>query len=159
VGWLELTTQQLSAIAEIAIPTTRRPVRFTSLVRFYGLHDRGWRIVALDVGLDSSTPSGELVVAALSMAARFEYRRISERQIDKHEELRRQGRPRGREAAPPELADLVRTLRRDGLSFAAIAAELERRKVPTVRGGQRWRPAAVRSVLVTRERELAARAA
>jgi DNA invertase Pin-like site-specific DNA recombinase len=117
----------------------------------------GWRLLALDVGLDTTTPAGELVAAALAMAARFEYRRISERQREKHEALRRAGRPRGRQAASPELAELVRALRSEGLSFAAIAHELERRKLPTVRGGT-WAPATVRSILLTRERELAAQA-
>lgn len=116
----------------------------------------GWRIVVLDVGLDSATPAGELVIAALAMAARFEYRRISERQLEKHAALRRAGRPRGRQAASPEVADTVAALRSEGLTFAAIAAELERRKVPTVRGGLRWFPATVRSVLRTREAELIA---
>jgi DNA invertase Pin-like site-specific DNA recombinase len=41
-----------------------------------------WRLIALDVGLDTTTPSGELVAAALAMAARFEWRRISERQLE-----------------------------------------------------------------------------
>jgi DNA invertase Pin-like site-specific DNA recombinase len=116
----------------------------------------GWRLVALDCGLDTTTPAGELVASALAMAARFEYRRISERQREKHDTLRRQGRPRGRAAAPPEVADTVRLLRAEGLSYAAIAAELEARGIPTVRGGTRWQPATARSVLLTRERELAA---
>ena len=118
----------------------------------------GWRIVVLDVGLDSATPAGELVIAALAMAARFEYRRISERQLEKHAALRRAGRPRGRQAASPEVARLVAALRSQGLTFAAIATELERRKIPTVRGGSQWFPATVRSVLRTREAELAAKA-
>ena len=47
----------------------------------------GWRLLALDVSLDTSTPEGELVAGALTMAARFEYRRISTRQLEKHEVL------------------------------------------------------------------------
>jgi hypothetical protein len=58
----------------------------------------------------------------------------------------------------PRLVELVAALRSEGLSFAAIAAELESRNVPTVRGGAAWYPATVRSVLLTRERELAAQA-
>jgi hypothetical protein len=49
----------------------------------------GWRLVALDVGLDTTTPAGELVAAALAMAARFEWRRISGRQHEKVAALRR----------------------------------------------------------------------
>jgi hypothetical protein len=78
--------------------------------------------------------------------------------------LRRAGRPRGREAASreaasPETAALVEELRSEGLSYAAIAAELEERKVPTVRAGTRWYPASVRSVLLTRQAEIAAQRA
>jgi DNA invertase Pin-like site-specific DNA recombinase len=118
-----------------------------------------WRLLVLDVGLDTATPAGELVAAALAMAARFEWRRISERQSEKHAALRRAGRPRGREAASRQVAAIVEALRAEGLSFAAIAAELELRNIPTVRGGARWYPASVRSVLRTREAELAAQAA
>ena len=68
---------------------------------------QGWRLVALDVGLDSTTPAGELVAAALAMAARFEWRRISERQprsttLCAAPGARAAGRPprRGRIASP-----------------------------------------------------------
>ena len=58
-----------------------------------------------------------------------------------------------------ELVEQVAALRSEGLSFAAIAAELERRNVRTVRSGSRWYPASVRSILATRELEPDARAA
>ena len=119
---------------------------------------RGWRIIALDVGLDSTTPAGELVAAALAMAARFEYRRISERQLEKHAELRRQGRPRGRTSVSPEIADRIRIMRDGGATLHGIAQRLNEEGVPTARGGAAWRPSSVRSALVTRERELAAQA-
>ncbi len=119
---------------------------------------RGWRIVALDVGLDSTTPAGELVAAALAMAARFEYRRIQERQIEKHDTLRRQGKPRGRTSVPVEVADRIRVMRDVGATFDGIAQLLNEEGVPTARGGAAWRPSSVRSALVTRERELAAQA-
>ncbi len=115
----------------------------------------GWRLIALDVGLDTTTPAGELVAAALAMAARFEYRRISERQLEKHEELRRQGRRRGRPGAPTALADEIRAARVAGHSFRAIAADLNERRTPTPQGGLVWHPSSVRSALVARERELA----
>ena len=115
----------------------------------------GWRLVALDVGLDTTTPAGELVAAALAMAARFEYRRISERQREKHDQLRRLGRARGRKAAPREVADRIVRLRDGGASWQAIADQLEREKVATPRGGATWRPSSVRSAYLTRKRELA----
>ena len=50
------------------------------------------RLIVLDAGLDTSTPAGEMVLTALAMAARFEHRRISERQT----EVQGRSRPRPR---------------------------------------------------------------
>lgn len=114
----------------------------------------GWRLVALDCGLDTATPAGELVATALAMAARFEFRRASERQREKHAELRRQGRPRGRSAVPRDVADRIIESRERGLSFAKIAKGLNAAGTPTARGADRWQPATVRSAYLTRRREL-----
>jgi DNA invertase Pin-like site-specific DNA recombinase len=116
----------------------------------------GWRLLALDCGLDTTTPAGELVAAALAMAARFEWRRISERQREKHDQLRRQRRPRGQPATPVLLADRIISLRDAGLTYARIAETLNHERVPTTRGGRRWEPATARSAEITRRRELAA---
>ena len=120
---------------------------------------QGWRLIALDVGLDTTTPAGEMVAAALAMAARFEWRRISERQLDKHAQLRKQGRKRGRDAVPTEVADRILSMRSDGLSLRTIGAALEAEGVPTAQGGARWYAATVRSAIDTRTRELDAQAA
>ena len=119
----------------------------------------GWRLVALDVGLDLGTPAGELVANALAMAARFEWRRISERQQEKFAELRRQGRPRGRPSVPPAIADRIIGLRDTGQTWQAIADRLHAEKVPTARGAASWRPSSVRSAYLARTLELAAQAA
>ena len=114
----------------------------------------GWRLVALDAGLDTATPAGELVAGMLALAARFEQRRISERQIEKFNELRRQGRARGRASTPNDTADRIRELRNAGATWQAIADELNAGGVPTTRGGLPWRPSSTRSAYVTREVEL-----
>jgi DNA invertase Pin-like site-specific DNA recombinase len=116
----------------------------------------GWRLVALDAGLDTATPAGELVAGMLALAARFEHRRISERQVEKFDELRRQGRARGRVSTPSDIADRIRELRHTGATWQAIADELNARGVPTTRGGLTWRPSSSRSAYLTREVELAA---
>lgn len=117
----------------------------------------GWRLVALDAGLDTTTAAGEMVAAALAMAARFEWRRISERQVDKHQALRRRGEARGRPAAPTALADEVLGWRAQGRSLQSIANELNERGTQTPQGGARWYASTVRSVAITRARELDAR--
>ena len=115
----------------------------------------GWRLVVPDVGLDSSTPAGELVIAALAMAARFEYRRISERQREKFAEMRRSSpdRPRGRARVSREVGDRIQAQRDAGSTLQAIADSLNRDSVPTARSGATWRPSSVRSVLHTLELE------
>ena len=116
----------------------------------------GWRLVALDVGLDSTSAAGEMVAAALAMAARFEYRRISERQVEKFETLRRQGRARGQVAADRTLADRIIAMRDAGATWQAAADALNLEDVPTPRGGLKWRPSSVRSASITRSREIEA---
>ena len=117
----------------------------------------GWRLIALDMGgADLTTPAGEMVVTALAMAARFEWRRISERQREKHDALRRAGRPRGRPAVPAELADRLIAMRAEGATYQAIADALNAEGAPTARGGTAWRPSTVRSAILSREREQAA---
>jgi DNA invertase Pin-like site-specific DNA recombinase len=118
----------------------------------------GWRLVALDVGLDTTTAEGELVAGALTMAARFEWRRISQRQREKFTELRREGRPRGHAAAGPELAARIASMRATGLSLRAIAATLNDDGVPTIQGGSEWRASSVRSALIAHERDIEAQA-
>lgn len=78
-----------------------------------------WKLLILDVGIDSQSLSGEAVLMALAMAARIEFVRISERQRDKHEALRRAGRPRGRTAVGHEIADRIIDLRDAGSTWQA----------------------------------------
>jgi len=115
-----------------------------------------WRVIAVDVGFDTATPTGEMVATALMMAARFEWHRISERQREKHDALRRAQRPRGRPSAPRELADRLLKLREQGKTLAELADLLNSEGTPTPQGGRRWERASVRSVLLTRQRELEA---
>ena len=114
----------------------------------------GWRLLALDVALDTSTPEGELVAGALTMAARFEYRRISTRQLEKHEMLRSLRTPRGRPGVPGQVADEMRRWRADGWTLQRIADELNRRSTPTAQKGKKWYPGTVQSAIRVREREL-----
>lgn len=120
---------------------------------------QGWRLIALDVGADTATASGELVVSMLVTTGRFEWRRISERQVEKFAELRRQGRARGRAAVPREVADRIIAMSDAGQTLRAIGAVLEAEGVPTAQGGARWWAGTVRSAIVTRRSELDAQAA
>lgn len=107
-----------------------------------------WALVALDIGVDTTTPSGEMMASVLAVFAQFERRLIGQRTREALAVKRSQGVRLGR---PPTLSDA--TLRRIGRhrarggTLAAIAARLDRDGVPTAHGGRRWHVSTVRAVL------------
>lgn len=133
-----------------------------SLHDFAGLMERarreGWSVVALDLGVDTTTPSGEMMASVMAAFAQYERRLIGQRTADALAELKRRGVRVGR---PVELADETRrrvvSLRASGLTLQVVADRLNREHVPTARGG-RWHASTVRAVCrsVALDRELAA---
>lgn len=122
-----------------------------SLLDFAQLMERSrsdaWGLVALDLGVDTTTPSGALMANVLASFAEFERRLIGQRTREALAVKRRQGIRLGRPAA---LDDAVRAqiwaCRRAGASYAGIAAALNEAGVGTAHGGQKWYAATVRSV-------------
>jgi DNA invertase Pin-like site-specific DNA recombinase len=121
----------------------------------------GWRLGCLEIGLDSGDPIvGEMVMGILAVSGQFQLAQITKRNRDTADTLRRAGRPRNQFIkADTDLGDLVVDLRDQGMSYRAIAADLEARGIPTVRGGITWRANSVRSVEVARRLEIEAQAA
>jgi DNA invertase Pin-like site-specific DNA recombinase len=120
-----------------------------SLVDFAGLlgdaQTRGYNVVALDLGVDLSTPSGEFLANVMASAAQWERRIIGQRTRDALAVKRAQGVRLGRPPLLPEaLRDRIRAARASGLTLAAIADELNAEGVPTPAGGKRWHPTTVR---------------
>lgn len=109
---------------------------------------KGWGLVALDFGLDTTTPAGEMVAHILLAAAQYERRLIGQRTKEGLAEKREDGRRLG---APQKLPDdVVRRIvmqRELGRSLPAIGEGLELDQVPTARGGTRWHPSTVQAVL------------
>src|SRR5207248_6984277 len=72
-----------------------------SLLDFSGLVEQsrreGWQLVALDLGVDTSTPSGEMLANVLAVFAQFERRLIGQRTREALAIKRAQGGP----ARPP----------------------------------------------------------
>ena len=106
-------------------------------------------LVALDLGIDTSTPVGKLIVTVLGALASWERDVLAARTRDALAALRAQGRPISRPAVVDDhdLADLVRELHAEGLGPTAIARHLNQTGVPTVRGAAEWRDTSVRGVL------------
>jgi hypothetical protein len=77
---------------------------------------------------------------------------------EKHTELRRLGRRRGRDAVPTVVAERIVSEDDAGASRQAIADTLNVERVPTARGGAAWRPSSTRSAYLTRRAEIKAQA-
>ncbi len=123
-----------------------------SLLDFASLMARseaeGWSLVALDLGVDTSTPAGEFMASVMASAAQWERRIIGQRTRDalavKQQQGVRLGRPR---LIPDEVALAIRRHRASGLSVRAIAARLTADGIATANGGTRWSASSVQRVL------------
>jgi DNA invertase Pin-like site-specific DNA recombinase len=123
-----------------------------SLLDFAGLMERarkgGWSLVALDLGVDTSTPSGEMMASVLATFAQFERRLIGQRTRDALAVKREQGVVLGR---PREMCERtverIQELREVGMSNSEIARQLNAENVPTATGRGRWHPPGVARAL------------
>lgn len=115
---------------------------------------KGWNLICLDLGVDTSTAMGEAMAGMAVVFAQVERRLIGERTkaalAVKRERMRESGKSLGR---PRILDDSLRqrivALRESGETFARIAETLNSEGVPTAQGGARWYPATVRKVTLT----------
>jgi DNA invertase Pin-like site-specific DNA recombinase len=124
---------------------SRSVLDFTGLVKC--AQDAGWRIVVLDLGLDMTTPQGELAANIFAAFARFERKLISARTKEALAVKRRQGRLGRPATLPPNVQKRIRQLHSRGWSYAVIARQLTDENVPTAQGGKRWYPSMVRGVV------------
>lgn len=133
-----------------------------SMLDFAGILDRAtrehWAVVALDLGVDTTTPSGEMMANVLATFAQFERRLISERTKVALEQVKlhgtKSGRPLGR---PVQMSEEIRARivseHKAGQSVSAIARRLTAEGVPTAQDGRAWYPSTVRAALLSIERE------
>lgn len=122
-----------------------------SMLQFAGLMERakrqGWRVVALNVNVDTATPAGKMLVNNVMSAAEFEREMIAERTRDALRVRRAEGKPISRATVPPDVAKRIKRAHRRGSSLATIARTLNRDGIPTARGGKEWHRSTVRTVL------------
>lgn len=108
----------------------------------------GWRLVVLDMAIDTTTPSGALMAHVMSAFSEYERRLIGSRTSAALQQLKSQGVRLGR---PRVMAESVRerivSEREEGRTLAAIADGLNADEVPTARGGACWYPSTVKAVL------------
>ena len=123
-----------------------------SLVDFAGLmataRRERWNLVALDLGIDLSTPSGEFMANVMASAAQWERRIIGQRTREALAIRRQEGFRLGAEPMiSEEIATLIVSERRGGATLQGICNHLNEQGVPTTAGGRCWWPATVRRVL------------
>lgn len=107
----------------------------------------GWALVALDLGLDPSTPNGELFATIISAVAQWERRQIGQRTKDALAEKKQAGMKLGRPVALPNaVKDRILDAHLAGVGWSEIARELNAEGVPTAHGGAKWHPSTVRAV-------------
>lgn len=110
-------------------------------------------MAALDIDIDMSTPTGELMATVVSAMAQYERRLIGERTRAALAQKRLEGVRLGR---PREVSDnavkAIVCMRGEGMSTPKIAAKLNAESVPTARGNK-WFPSTVARVLASAARE------
>lgn len=110
------------------------------------LNDAGADLVAVDLGVDTATPGGRLVLSVLGAIAAWERDATRERTRDALAAKRARGeRISGPSVAAdrPELAARIAAMREAGMTLWGIADVLNDEGVPTLRGGTQWRSSSV----------------
>jgi len=118
---------------------------------------QGWALVALDLGVDTTTPAGELIANVMASVAQWERRIIGARTRDALAERKAAGVRLGRERmASGEVVARIVAASSAGHTVAAIARALDADAVPTPFGGLRWYPSTVARIVAAEKRRLAA---
>jgi DNA invertase Pin-like site-specific DNA recombinase len=118
--------------------------------------------LALDIGIDTSTPAGKMIANMLVTAAQYEREIIALRTRNDLAQARAKGLPISRPAFADTddgqaLREHIRSLHDNGKSYGQIAAMLTADGVPTLRGGEQWSRASVQSACRTKPRRPARR--
>jgi DNA invertase Pin-like site-specific DNA recombinase len=107
-----------------------------------------WSLVILDLGVDTTTPSGEMIANVMATFAQFERRLIGQRTKDALAIRKKQGVKLGRpRSLPAEVVDRIAVERARGRSLRAIADGLNDDEVPTGHGGKKWHASTVKAVV------------
>jgi DNA invertase Pin-like site-specific DNA recombinase len=101
------------------------------------------RLIALDIGLDTAAPEGDVAAKALASVSSLEGGRV-------RTGLAAAAAGPAPPAAPadldvPALKQRIVEMRGSGMTLQAIADVLNAEGVPTLRGGAKWRPSSVQS--------------
>lgn len=112
------------------------------------------RLVSVAHGFDTERVEGRLAADLLVEVSRWEFARLSERTRNGLEAARRNGNSTGRPAVVdhPHLKQRIVQMRADGMTLQAIADRLNEERIPTLRGGAKWRHSSVQAAAGYRRR-------
>lgn len=106
-----------------------------------------WSLAALDLGVDTSTPAGDLMAHVLASVAQYERKVIGQRTREGMAQRRAEGVHLGRPSTlPVETVERIVRKRAQGASLTDIARALTDDGVPTAAGGK-WHAATIKRVL------------
>lgn len=110
-----------------------------------------WRLVLLDLNLDTSSYSSRFVVTIMSALAEMERGIIAERQKDVHRDRRENGKVWGvdlglKTKVSPEVRSQISEYRSLGMSYGKIAEKLNDEKIPPTRGAK-WYASTVHNLV------------
>lgn len=112
---------------------------------------QGWRLIMLDLNLDTSSYQGRFVVTVMSALAEMERGIIASRQKDVHKDRRERGVVWGKDMGPKEEVDeevveLIMSYRSSGISYRAIANKLDEAKIKSPRG-ESWSHVTIKRIV------------
>lgn len=114
---------------------------------------QGWRIICLDLGVDTATIMGAGMYNMALNFAEIERKFIGKRTKDAMAELGKTKHLGRKRQLPAEVVERIKGERAARLTLTAIAEGLNRDGVPTAQGGAKWYPSTVKAVLSSTERE------
>jgi DNA invertase Pin-like site-specific DNA recombinase len=110
-----------------------------------------WRLVMLDLNLDTSSYQGRFVVTIMSALAEMERGIIASRQKEVHEDRRKRGVVWGvdmgpKNKTPEEIKQRIFSERESGLSYKKIADGLNKDEIPT-QNKRQWHATTVKNLV------------
>lgn len=112
---------------------------------------QGWRLIMLDLNLDTSSYQGRFVVTVMSALAEMERGIIAARQKDVHKDRRDRGVRWGvdmgpKNKTPLDIKQRIMLERNSGRSYRQIADGLNKDEVPT-QNGRIWYASTVKNII------------